>query len=76
MEKQVCWGIWKVKKEGRVKLIAKARCGNLEERNEYWKSEDGELCELWLLEESTITRTIEECQKLERIELNIEERPK
>ena len=36
-------------------------------------NENGKLCELCLLEESTIKHKIEECQKLERIELRIEE---
>ena len=55
------------------KLIARVRCGNLEERNKYWMNEDGKLCDLRLLEEGTIKHKIEECQKLERIELRIEE---
>ena len=36
------------------KLMARARCGNLEEKNKYWMSKDGNLCELCLLEGSTI----------------------
>ena len=36
-------------------------------------NEDGKLCELHLLEEGTITHKIEECQKLDRIELSIED---
>ena len=36
------------------KLIARVRCGNLEERNKYWMNEDGKLCDLCLLEEGTI----------------------
>ena len=35
-------------------------------------NEDGKLCDLCLLED-TIKQKIEECQKLERIELRIEE---
>ena len=36
-------------------------------------NEDGKLCELCLLEEDTIKHKIDECQKLERTELRIEE---
>ena len=36
-------------------------------------NEDGKLCDLCLLEEGTIKHKIEECQKLGRIELRIEE---
>ena len=37
----------------RQKLTARARRGNLEERNKYWMNEDGKLCELCLLDEGT-----------------------
>ena len=36
-------------------------------------NEDGKLCDLCLLEEGIIKHKIEECQKLDRIELRIEE---
>ena len=36
-------------------------------------SKDGKLCELCLLEEGTIKYKIEECQKLQRIKLRIED---
>ena len=55
------------------KLIARARCGNLEERNKQWMSEDGKLCELCLLEEGTIKHKIEERQKFERKGLSIKD---
>ena len=54
------------------KLIARARCDNLEERNKYWMSEDEKLYELCLPEEGAIKCKIKEYQKLERIELSIE----
>ena len=47
------------------KLIVRARCGNSEERDKYWMSEDEKLCELCLLEEGTTKHKMEECQKLE-----------
>ena len=36
-------------------------------------NEDGKLCDLCLLEEGTIKHKIEECQKLEKIQIRIEE---
>ena len=38
----------------RQKLIARARCSNLEEKNKYWMNKDGKLCDLCLLKEGTI----------------------
>ena len=36
-------------------------------------NEDGKLCDLCLQEEGTVKHKIEKCQKLERMELTIEE---
>ncbi|XP_053990557.1 uncharacterized protein LOC128882816 [Hylaeus volcanicus] len=54
------------------KLIARIRCGNLEEGNRYWLKEEDRKCGLCKLEKGTLKHLIEDCQDLETGELKEE----
>ncbi|KAI4480459.1 hypothetical protein M0802_014199 [Mischocyttarus mexicanus] len=58
---------------GSKKLIARARCGNIEENNKYWLDQDERRCTLCRAEAATLKHLIDRCQKIKRTELKEEE---
>ncbi|KAI4483424.1 hypothetical protein M0802_013408 [Mischocyttarus mexicanus] len=58
---------------GSQKLIARARCGNIEENNKYWLNQDKRRCTLCGAEAGTLKHLIDRCQKIKRTELKEEE---
>ncbi|XP_053990568.1 uncharacterized protein LOC128882821 [Hylaeus volcanicus] len=62
----------KTGKRDNQKLIARIRCGNLEEGNRYWLKEEDRKCGLCKLEKGTLKHLIEDCQDLETGELKEE----
>ena len=51
------------------KLKPRARCGNLEENNRYWESDEARKCVLCKEDKGTITHLMLECRKLSRTAL-------
>ncbi|XP_054004883.1 uncharacterized protein LOC128890435 [Hylaeus anthracinus] len=62
----------KTGKTDNQKLVARIRCGNLEEGNRYWVKEEDRKCGLCKLEKETLKHLIEDWQELERGELKEE----
>lgn len=65
-----------LKKEGNggnQRLIARARCGNIEEGNRYWLDEERRKCTLCSLGIGIIKYLLKDCQRLETSELREEE---
>ena len=65
-----------LEKEGRggsQKLIARARCGNLEEWNKYWLDEESRRCVLCKQGRGTLKHLVEDCVEIERCKLRLEQ---
>lgn len=54
------------------KLIARARCGNLDANNRYWMKEEERRCGLCERGPGTLKHLIEDCTETERLEYSIE----
>ena len=60
-------------REGSKRLIAKARCGNLEEGNRYWLVKEKRRCVLCQAEVGTLHHLLQECVATPREPIRIEE---
>ncbi|KAI4474788.1 hypothetical protein M0802_015443, partial [Mischocyttarus mexicanus] len=63
----------KKKEGGSQKLLARARCGNIEKNNRYWLNQEERRCTLCDTEAGTLKHLIDRCQKAKRTELKEEE---
>ena len=55
------------------RLIARGRCGNLEEGNKYWLEMDKRSCDLYRADEGTINHLMEICIAIPRESIRVEE---
>lgn len=53
-------------------LMARVRCGNIEEGNKYWRKEEERRCMMCERYRGTLKHLVEDCDQMERTGLNIE----
>lgn len=54
-------------------ILARVRCGNLEEYNRYWLKEEDRVCKLCERGPGTLKHLLEECEEVERIGYSLEQ---